>query len=707
MRSGNGIDTGLSPSHNCEWLETNGLGDYASATSEGINTRRYHGLLVSNVEHYGRHVLLSTVEDWLVTNAGAWPLSSRHHPGTVYPQGASLLKKFIPGPCPGFVYEAAGYRVTRRVALVKGRHTVLVRYSVERTGKGAENESVTLRVAPLLAFRSYHALTHANMDLQVKTFPVASGVNGFKIQPYNALPALYVQVSGLFDFLPSPEWVNAVEYPVERERGFDCQEDLFSPGLLELHVMPGEDIVVAASTEPIAPAMEGDALETMWEQEMASRPGLGGKRDTLSPLQGFLADRSACFLMKTPGGRSMILAGYPWFGSWGRDTLIALPGVTFLAGRVEEGLEVLRAMAESASDGLIPNTFDSEGRPGGYNSVDASLWFAWACHLMLERLTRLKRSEEAKAFQDLCAPAIYSIIAAYRAGRVPFARVASSGMLEVGTPSTQLTWMDAQVNGVPVTPRYGYPVEIQALWYNTLAVGHHLAKKRGDPDPCPERMLKALQAVFAARFVKEDGSLNDVWRHAEDGGPDGSVRPNQLLAVSLPYAIAPKEDWRAIVDRCTEDLLTPYGLRTLSPDNPAFCPTYGGGSAARDGAYHQGTVWTWLLGPYTEAMLKAVKGETEGGDKGKSRVARAAKSLLDKVTPLFTTHMTEAGLGHMSEIFSATAPYAPDGTIAQAWSEGEALRMLLLVRTAAPEAYKEWEEKISSPVRHGKGGKTK
>ena len=703
MRPGTGIDLDLTPSSSLEWLETNGLGDYAQGTATGANTRRYHGLLVANLPHMDRHVLLSTVEDWLCIDTESIPLSSRYHPGCVYPQGQNHLKSWQASPCPTFVYEVAGLRVTRRIALVHGSHTVLIRYTVEATSEseGAllSGSELMLRVTPLLAFRRYHDLTHANMDLHVKTFPIRSG---FKIQPYNALPPIYIRSEGLFDFLPSPEWINTVEYPVERERGFDYQEDLFSPGLFEIHVMPGDDIILSASLdEQFGMAASGipEDLHTLWDAEIARRsaPQETGKRKAKNagPLCSFLAAQSEDFLMKTPGGRSLLLAGYPWFGSWGRDTLIALPGTTFLAGRLDEGLAILRTIALNACDGLIPNTFDGDGQPRGFNSVDASLWFAWDCQLMLKVLS--KDPERTQEFLDLCAPTLYSIIAAYRAGRVPFTRVATSGLLEVGTPSTQLTWMDAQVNGRPVTPRNGFPVEIQALWYNTLAFAHSLAKKREDPDPCTSRELKALRAAFAAHFTLPDGSLCDVWRAPEDGVPDTSLRPNQLLAVSMPEPIAPKSSWKAIVDLVGKKLLTPFGLRTLSPDDPAFCPVYAGGPAQRDGAYHQGTVWPWLLGPYTDALLKAEQVD-ENGEKEKSRrkPSRAVKQLLETITPLVTTHLREAGVGHMSEIFSATAPYAPDGTTAQAWSEAEVYRMLLALRAADRETYEGWEKTLPS-----------
>ncbi len=704
MRSGTGLDKAMTPAPSSEWLETNGLGDYATSTAAGLNTRRYHGLLVANVESLDRHVLLSTLEDWLVVKYVALPLSARCHPGTVYPAGDQNVVRFEAAPCPTFVYRVGGFEVKRKIALLHKRHTVLVRYEIAALDKGLKNESVTLRISPLLAYRSHHALTRANMDLHVKTFPADSG---FKIQPYDSLPPLHVQTEGLFDFLPSPEWIYEVEYPVERERGFDCAEDLFSPGLFEIHAMAGDTFVLAASTQELD--LSQKSLRALWDEEMARREKLWANpvlKKSASQLLPFMASQMEDFLLSARGSRNLILAGFPWFGSWGRDTLIALPGATFLSGRVDEAFEILKTLAEEAQDGVIPNTFDGDGRPRGWNSVDASLWYAWDCQLFLEFLTRSRDTERAAAFLELCAPAILKIIEAYRAGRVPFVRQASTGLLECGTPQTQLTWMDAQVDGKPVTPRYGYPVEIEALWFNTLSFGHTLAKKLGAPDPCTSRELKAMAAQFAAKFVLPDGTLCDVWRAREDGGLDASMRPNQLLAISLPKPIAPKECWEPVVRAVSDKLLTSFGLRTLSPDDPAFRPTYGGGIAERDGAYHQGTVWPWLIGPYTEALLKACENSEEADKDAKSGArtdpkqgakkaqhrAKNVKNLLKILTPLVTTHLKEAGIGHISEVFSATAPWQPGGTIAQAWSEAEVYRALLLLKKADPESFEAWEK---------------
>lgn len=707
MYSGTGIDKELQADVDREWLETNGLGDFASSTAAGIHTRRYHGLLVANIEHMDRHVLLSALEDWICRKNESIPLSGRYHPGCVYPNVQQCLARFAASPCPTYTYRMQGLEITKSVALVHMSHTVLVRYQIRALDKQTRSENIILRITPLLAFRFFHALTHANMDLHVKTYPAEYG---FKIQPYNALPPLFMQAEGLFDFLPSPEWINRVEYPMERERGFDYSEDLFAPGLFEIHVVPGDDIIVSASTAELP--LHSRGLRALWDEEMARRQKtqtevknrIHARAHSQSQLLPFLASQMEDFLYTTSAGKRLLLAGYPWFGSWGRDTLIALPGATFLAGRVDEGLEILSNLAASARDGIIPNTFDGDGYPNGWNSVDASLWFAWDCQLLLKALGRDR--EKQAAFLDICAPAVYNIISAFRMGRVPFARVASSGLLETGTPQTQLTWMDAQVDGKPVTPRNGYPVEIQALWYNTLAFAHKLAKKRNDPDPCPSRELNAIASQFAAKFVLPDGTLCDVWRAWEDGGQDTALRPNQLIAVALPEAIAPRESWRPIVEKVRDKLLTPYGPRTLSPDDRDFCPTYGGGIAQRDGAYHQGTVWPWLLGVYTDALIRVLNLEEAGKSSAKpvassekaaakakpQALTRGVKDLLKTIQPLVTTHLTQAGIGHISEVFSATEPYAPGGSIAQAWSEAEVYRSLLILRAADRESFEAWEK---------------
>ena len=345
-----------------EWLECNGTGDYASGTITGCNSRRYHGLLVANLDHIGRHVLLSGMEDWLVTENGRIPLSSRKHPNAIYPDPSGSLKTFSASPYPTFVFEGPGFRLTRSLMLVRDRHTVLIRYSLKKTDSSAPALKCTLEAAPLLAFRGYHDLTHANMDLQVKTYPVWQG---FKIQPYNSLPPFFMQCSGSFDFLPSPDWIYNVEYPFDQERGFDYQEDLFSPGLFEITLTPGRDVILSASTEEILPprgTKKTVPLREIWKKE--EKEHLRGRADTAS-LADFLEAQCGVFLIKDTRGQDALLAGYHWFGSWSRDALISLPGCAFLGGRLEEGMAVLKRITASISDGLIPNTFTVDGAPSG------------------------------------------------------------------------------------------------------------------------------------------------------------------------------------------------------------------------------------------------------------------------------------------------------------------------------------------------------
>lgn len=710
MRSSGTLFQDLNRAMHTEWLETNGLGDYASSTAIACNARRYHGLLVANLPYIGRHVLLSNLEDWLVTSKGTFPLSCRHHPGTTYPEGNRYLVSWETVPYPSFTYEVEDWRVTRSVQLVKGRHAVLVRYHLDALNAHAARETPVLRVSPLLAFRNFHQLTHANLDLQVKTYPSSYG---FKIQPYNGLPPIYIRAEGHFTFLPSPDWINAVEYPLEQERGFDYAEDIFSPGLFEIDLPADRDVFLSASTDRLrvldtekktwgipvpansADVTEENLLSSMWDAQLQLR------EERVSAIwngnvREMLAAQNEAFLIRTPMGRSTTIAGYPWFGSWGRDTIISLPGTTFFAHRRGAGMSMLKRMAELSSDGLIPNTYSPNGKPAGYNCVDASLWYAWCIRqLLLSVAGRPGFAEWKKERLDEYAPMVYAIIDAYRAGRVPFVREDAQGLLDVGTPSTQLTWMDAQVDGKPVTPRNGYPVEIQALWYNTLAFAHSMAIARGDEDPCPVSRLKAMKETFLARFRKEDGTLYDVWRPEEDGGPDPAVRPNQLFAISMPSPILEPRKAKPVIDQVKAELLTPYGLRTLSPADPQFCPVYEGGPAQRDAAYHQGTVWAWLLGPYADALVATVAATTRKDRRDKA-VARAVGDLLKTITPLLTDHLREAGVGYLSEIFSATAPYRPDGCIAQAWSGAEVLRALVTLRRASRETYEAWEKKISS-----------
>lgn len=670
-----------------EWLLTNGLGDYASSSILCCNTRKYHGLLAVNTT-YGRHVLLSTLEESVTGGGKKFFLSTRQHPGALYPRGHEYLEAFQLDQWPRCVYRVGEVSLTREIVLMRGKSRLLLRYEL----RGPEGiPPLTLHISPLLAFRSFHALTCANSQLNPETF-AADG--GFGVRPYESLPPLYIQAQGherktgngdvsLPSFTPAPDWCRKVEYFEERERGFPYSEDLFTPGMLEIPLpsLPrGGCVYLAVGTEPCA-----DDYRKLWEQESrarirAHRAGGG--------IIGQLAQAGRQFCIETPAGRPAVLAGYHWFDDWGRDTLISLPGLTFHADRADFGLRVLAEIPHHIRNGLVPNMF-SESGPHAYNSVDASLWYAAALQSVLETVPDGLAWVREHAWE-----ALKSIIAGYRSGPGMGIFVDNLGLLHAGDAQTQLTWMDAQAGGKPVTPRNGCPVEINALWYNTLALADALAERFGEQPPAGNMLLRSMREAFLQRFwiAAGGGYLGDVWR---DGNLDQSVRPNQIFAVSLPHPIL-GEDYQTHVVECVRNkLLTPYGLRTLAPDSPAYRGQYKGAPETRDAAYHQGTVWPWLLGHFADALLRTAW-DTEG----------AAQALLGTLTPLFCEHLADAGLASISEVFDGSPPYTPGGCIAQAWSVAECLRMLKRIRTAAPQVFERWEQQLAYRMANPVSGDT-
>lgn len=660
-----------------EWLLTNGLGDYSSSSILGCNTRKYHGLLTVNTL-LGRHVLLSTFEESVYGGGKEFFLSTRQHPQTLYPRGHEYLESFRLDQWPQFTYRVGEVRLRREMFLIRGKSCLVLRWSVK--SKHGGEPDLHLRLKPLLAYRNFHTLSHANDVLQTRTEAVPGG---FCIQPYEGLPPLYIQTQGAFDFQPLPDWFHNVEYFEERERGFPDSEDLFQPGILDipLPALPeGGSVYLAVGT-----AQTRENLEELWEEESRSRTRAhrsGGG------LIGNLTQMGRQFCIETPSGRPAVLAGYHWFDAWGRDTLISLPGLTFYGNRAEFGLRVLSDVARNLKGGLVPNFFSENGEHA-YNSADAALWYAFAVQ------SYLKEHPDGLAWvREHAWPALKAIVQGYRQGPGLDIHVDKNGLLHAGNAHTQITWMDAQANGQPVTPRHGCPVEINALWYNTLAFVDYLAAKFGEPEWEGTQALRDLRAAFFEHFwvARGGGYLGDVWR---DGLLDQSVRPNQILAVSLPYPVLDENSQPQVVECVRNKLLTPFGLRTLAPDDPNYKGRYEGGPASRDAAYHQGTVWPWLLGHYADALLRTAW-DTQG----------AVKGLLDTLTPLYCDHLSDAGLASISEIFDASPPYRPNGCIAQAWSVAECLRLLILMKRAAPTVYADWEKLVAHRLAHPVSGDT-
>ena len=626
-----------------EWLETNGLGGYASSTLINCHTRKYHGLLVAALKvPRGRFVLLSKAESSLVHDGKEFDLSTNKYPGVYHPTGHQFAESFEQGLNPAITFRIGDALIRKSFLMVHGKNTVLVCYELVE-GKVRP----TLRIRPMLAYRDIHKLTRENMFLRPKSYPEK---NGRKIQPYEGMPPLYMGTNRTSEFLPGPKWNTNVEYLLERARGFDYQEDLFCPGVFELPLQKGKPVIFGASTEPLG------NLERQRKAELSRREALFASAKDRSKNVRWLKYFSDQFLIRNPSGFASVVAGYHWFGEWGRDTMIALPGLTFFAGRTKFGEEVLAAYAGLERDGLLPNYLDQSSDHLAYNSVDASLWFFWTVQQYL-------KARGSKQFvMDTIFPALRSIVAAHLDRRVPLCGIGEGGLLYAGNEHTQLTWMDAQAYGRPVTPRHGAAVEINALWYNALRFFLELAPAGDDLAARGANAADTLAANFVDKFWNEhDNCLYDL---VNGHGRDPSIRPNQIFAASLPYTVLDTAQMRAIVSVVQAHLLTPYGLRTLSPRNPKYSPFYRGGPDERDAAYHQGMVWPWLAGHFGEALLR--QAEDRSG----------AKAFLRKYfKPILRSFPDNFGISSVPELYTGNPPHLPRGTIAQAWSVAEAIRL--------------------------------
>ena len=625
-----------------EWLETNGRGGYAASTIFDCHTRKYHGLLVVPLHQpAGRFVLLSKVEPTLLCDGQAWELGCNQYPGVFHPRGHEHLARWQSELFPAARYRVGGLDLTRAVMMPRDDHAVLLRFTLHTAPA-----PVVLRLQPLLAYRDHHALTRENFVLNPRG--VRTG-DAWQFSPYPGLPPLYLQLAA-GEFLPGPFWVRNVEFAAERDRGFDYQEDLFCPGVFEVPLAPGESVVLRAGLAP-AP-VPGDAL---WTIEETRRRQARAHPHGTPPGLALLQANAAQFLIRNTRGEASVIAGYPWFGEWGRDTLIALPGLTCACGRPRDALAVLRTFATYERAGLLPNYLNLGDQPPAYNSLDAALWFFWALH---EYVAAMRQPRAAAEF----LPVAGRIIEAYLDGRVPHARLRPDGLIEAGNAGTQHTWMDACVNGQPVTSRHGLAVEINALWYHALSFYlEQCAANDRRPDGRLDPLRRRLASAFVHQFwLPEHGYLADS---VNERGPDLAVRPNQIFAVALPHSPLSPVQMAAVVARVQDELLTPFGLRTLSPRHPAYRGTYAGGPESRDGAYHQGTVWPWLVGAFVTAALRVA-----------TDPAATRATLRQRLAPLFEEHLADAGIGHISEVFDGDPPHRPGGCFAQAWSLAEVVR---------------------------------
>ncbi len=626
-----------------EWLETNGIGGFASSTIIGMNTRRYHGLLVAaNVPPVGRVVLLSKLEETLVIDGRRHELGTNQFPGAIHPQGYSLLREFRLDPFPVFTYVVDEVTLKKCVFMIDGENTAVVSYEAS----GAAGGEVTLEIRALAAFRDYHGLTHENAVFDA-TVRQSGGVA--RLQPYPELPTLYLAHDAK-ELDSKGAWYKNFEYEAERERGLDFQEDLYHALTLTFDLGRRPTAVVIASTVEHA-ASEAPEMRRRELERRAKTPLPAAGDEMTETLRG----AAGRFLVRR-GAFQTVIAGYHWFGDWGRDTMISLPGLTLYTGRPELARQLLLVFAEHVNQGLLPNRFTETGA-AEYNAIDATLWYFEAVRAYVEHTGDLQFIR-----QNLYA-VLRQIVSWHERGTLFGIRADADGLLEGGEEGSQLTWMDAKVGDFVVTPRRGKPVEVQALWYNALRVMRDLAAGFGDAQGqahYAERSALAKQTFSRVFWNDNENCLYDVVR---GDVRDGSIRPNQIFAVGLPHSMLDNAKCAAVLARVESNLLTPYGLRSLAPFDPRYRGRYESDLRSRDTAYHQGTVWPWLMGPYFRAYRRV------HGDGPETR------AVVQEWLRGFHGHLSEAGLGQVSEIFDGDPPHAPRGCIAQAWSVAELLRV--------------------------------
>jgi predicted glycogen debranching enzyme len=627
-----------------EWLETDGRGGFASGTTSGIRTRRYHALLLpAATPPTGRAVLVNGVDVSVETAAGTYALSTqRYQPDALSPDGASRIVSFDSEPWPRWEFRLPDKTVVRQELFIE-RQTG-VSWIAWALVSGAS--TARLHVRPFLSGRDYHSLHHENPAFR---FDVDRCGAALTVRPYDGVAAVTFASDG--DYRHDPQWYRNFLYTAERERGLDDTEDLASPGVLSWPLSRRQPrAVLALRAKPTCGyATVGDVAAAF----VAARESESARRGRFrTPI-----DRAADAYFVDRGGGRTLVAGYPWFTDWGRDTFIALRGLALATGRLDDARDILLEWAGAVSEGMLPNRFVDHGEEPEFNSVDASLWFVVAVGELLERATP---TDVTEAQRRTLVAAVSAIVDGYVSGTRFGIRMDADGLLMAGTPGTQLTWMDARADGREITPRIGKPVEVQALWYNAVAVAASF-------DTRWRPLLPQIHESFSEKFWSENtGMLADVVDvdHVP-GTRDETLRPNQILAVGgLPLALVNGRRARRIVDIVQSELLTPLGLRSLAPAHPPYVAHYRGGPSRRDAAYHQGTAWPWLIGPFVEAWVR-VQGNTV------SARLRARKRFLDPLARHFET----AGLFHISEIADADAPFTPCGCPFQAWSLGEYLRL--------------------------------
>jgi len=660
---------------NAEWLEADGLGGFASGTVSGIRSRRYHALLLTaTTPPAGRMVLVNGFDAWVETPRGTFAISSqRYGPDVIHPDGASRIESFEHAPWPRWRYKIDDTIVVEQELFVpKGESAVFISWRVVDAVAGGGDPggdegshaldhpastppATKLRVRPFLSGRDFHSTHHENGSFK---FSAEQSGERVTFQSYDGVPAVIAYSNGRYTH--DPTWYRNFLYSEELARGLDAAEDLASPGVFQFSLSKKPAVLMLSAVAGVddpgssnPPASTPPATESTEARHAQVRTIEQARRNYFStPIE-----RSADAYLVQRGKGKTLIAGYPWFGDWGRDTFIALRGLCIATGHLEEARDILLQWAGTVSEGMLPNRFPDQGEQPEFNSVDASLWYIIAVNDYLLAATKHPSLTDDCHTKELRA-AVEAILAGYNEGTRFGIRADRDGLLSAGEHGQQLTWMDARVDGREITPRIGKPVEIQALWLNALAVGAKFSGRW-------EKLFEKGCAAFESKFWNEHaGYLADVidCDHQPDV-IDLTFRPNQIFAVGgLPLMLLSKEKARRVVDALEMLLLTPIGLRSLAPGEPGYAPHYQGDSRERDSVYHQGTVWPWLIGAFVEAWVRV-----HGAN------AAARKKAHARFLPLLYEHLNHAGLGHVSEICDAEPPHTPRGCPFQAWSLGELL----------------------------------
>jgi predicted glycogen debranching enzyme len=636
-----------------EWLETNGLGGFSSSTIVSCNTRRHHGLLVASVPpSLTRLVLINALEEWVMIRGTRYDLSAHQYPGVIHPRGDRNLVGFRLDPWPIWTYRIDNIVLEKSLTMIHGQNTVILTYKVRK-----ENIEMELFIRPFLTGRFFHALHNENPTLNPKA-EVRTGVT--LLNPYPGLPTIHFHQNAK-EFTPGFNWYRQMEYARERDRGLEFREDCWSPGEFRFGLKANQEAVLVLTTEG---AGYFDSTFLLNAERNRRRKLLSGWEATddvthhlVLAADQFLIHQKADGKEGASSDRSLV-AGYPWFESWGRDTFISLPGLLLATNRFAEARNILKTSAGTIQEGLIPNRSGEGDALPQYNSVDASLWF------IVSIFHFLRYTKDFEFVKNELWDKMKSIIEHYQNGTHFHIHMDVDGLIIAGQSGLQLTWMDAKVGDWVVTPRAGKPIEIQALWYNALRIMEQIGNRLDDKDNAKrwsglaEKVWGSINRSF---WYEEGGYLYDVINGDEK---DPSFRPNQIFAVSLPFDSVTPDRAQRIVNNVEERLLTPFGLRSLDPRDKRYAPRYQGDERSRDAAYHQGTVWPWLMGPFLTAYQK-VNGKS-------TRVQAHLRAHL----ALLLTHLWESGLGTLSEIFDGDMPHEPKGCIAQAWSVAEVLRVL-------------------------------